>query len=189
MKAVWWITGGAIALAGILLTGCMLRKKPENTDAIDGGVRHYTDENAPKTVESCEITSFSCRFETGSPDENGLDPRVRHYAFTAQKSGDAVLVTVDAVTFDSTGEKYEYQAPLSFLADLHRIVKENDLAAQNGIFYSVSGLPPLLGAALDITYASGETLCCANNQSCFLPDAAMQSLESLFCRYAERTDK
>ena len=181
MNAARWIAGGAVLLAAFVLTGCMLRKKPGNTDAVDGGVRHYTDENAPKTIESREITAFSCRFETDPMHEAGLDETVLEYTFTAVRNGDTVSVHTEAVTSDRTTEKTDYEAPLSFLAELDRIVKEYDLAQHNGTFYRVSGLPPLLGADLDIAYASGETLRAGNNQSCFLPNGAMKALETLFC--------
>ena len=37
-----------------------IRRKPQDTDIVDGGVRHYVDENLPKKIQSAEITCFSC---------------------------------------------------------------------------------------------------------------------------------
>lgn len=162
-----------------LLSGC---KKHANTDDIDGGVRHYVDENAPKVIESTQIVSFECNFSalTLAEDDTCLAGSV--YDLKATQNGGSYTARTrseiyDDLTFTPTPE---------FFTQLQRIVSQYDLARYNGQHYTVSGLPPDLGAEIIVEYASGERIRASDNQSCFLPVEAMVALVTLFqnaCSY------
>ena len=72
------------------------------------------------------------------------------------------------------------EADASFLEALQEVVSRHDLAAHNGFVHTVSGLPEMYGARLDIRYASGESIYAHDNQSCFLALEAMLDLSALF---------
>ena len=61
-RYVWMIA--AFALIGLVVYGCRFKK--DNTDVIDGGVRHWEDTNAPKVIQSTKITSFFCKASANS---------------------------------------------------------------------------------------------------------------------------
>ena len=59
----------AIMLCTMLLVGVPLlifgcAKASHDTDDIDGGVQHFVDTGAPKTISSTKIISFHCEFST-----------------------------------------------------------------------------------------------------------------------------
>ncbi len=157
-----------------LLSGC--KTLSTTTDDIDGGVRHYMDENAPKAIESTQIVSFECSFSTLTltGDDTSLAGRV--YDLKATQNGGSYTARTrseiyDDLTFTPTPE---------FFVQLQKIVSQYDLARYNGQHYTVSGLPPDLGTEIYVEYASGEHICASDNQSCFLPLKAMEALVELF---------
>ena len=173
-----WIIG-ASALA-LLLVGVAVvlqnRKKPD-TDHIDGGVRHYEDADAPKVIQSTDITSFHCEFSTTDISEE--DSPIAGRILTLHAEGDSgylkQFTQPENCSFCPDGAFYE---------QLQQIVAGYDFARFNGQYYTVSGLPPYIGMKLEIRYASGEVICASNNQSCFLPLEAMEALTALFEQYA-----
>lgn len=169
-----------VVLAGLLVAVPLLisgrKKKADTTVEVDGGVRHRVDTNAPKSIVSTEIVAFSCKFSALNflARDTGLAGRI----FTLhadQNSG-----SYEECTREKVYEKKTFTATPEFFAQLQQIVERYDFARYNGQFYTVSGLPPDFGANLEVRYASGERICASNNQSCFLPMEAMESLVALF---------
>lgn len=159
--------------AAAILSGCM--KATRNTDDIDGGVilDHSTD--APKTIVSTQIVSFSCEFSTLSlMEETVLENDV--YELEATLEGDLVTGSMQARRSD----RHTFTADSAFLEQLQQIVAQYDLAQFNGTVYKVSGLPDQYGAYLNVTYESEEQIYASNNQDCFLPLGAMEELWELF---------
>lgn len=163
----------SVLLVAVLLTGC--RRAPRNTDAIDGGVRNNQRSDAPKTIVSTKIASFSCVFSTlDLVEESSLGQNV--YVLQAQESEGAVWGSY----LSGETEKQVFETDSSFMELLQEIVARYDLAQYNGINYYVSGLPDRYGADLHISYQSEEEIYASNNQDCFLPLAAMEELQHLF---------
>ena len=170
----WFIL--ALAVMGILLLPGCSKCFQRDTENIDGGQTHYVNENAPKVVESEEITFFSCEFSTTNVPLNESPVSGRYYtlyagenrgSFEARGGGDVYAVR-------------SFVPDTAFFAQLQQIVAKYDLAQYNGEFYTVAGLPPDLGAKLNIRYVSDEQICASNNQSCFLPLEAIEELVYLF---------
>jgi len=151
------------------------RKRQASRETIDGGVIHRIDENAPKKIRSSEILCFHCEFSTldlmweDSPIAGRVmilhaekDLAYCHRRNTAQP------------------QRYSFRPDESFFRALQQIVLRYDFAQYNGQHYTVSGLPPDFGMKLQILYQSGESICASNNQSCFLPLEAMETLAQLF---------
>lgn len=165
-----------IAAMGLsLLAGCSSLFDTE-TDEIDGGTRHYVDEGAPKTVESTQIVSFSCEFSATDLELNSSPIAGRYYTLYAAQDGGSYEARGGGEIF---GQR-EFTPDAEFFAALQQIVSQYDFAQYNGQFYTVAGLPPDLGAKLDIRYDSGESIRSSDNQSCFLPLEAMEELVNLF---------
>lgn len=172
MKSIWFLVA-VLLVAAAVLSGCM--KATRNTDDIDGGVILDGSSDAPKTVASTQIASFSCEFSTLSlMEETVLENDV--YELEAALEGDAVTGSVETRQSD----KQTFTADAAFLEQLQQIVAQYDLAQFNGTVYKVCGLPDQYGAYLNVTYQSEEQIYASNNQDCFLPLGAMEELWELF---------
>lgn len=167
-----WYVLLVAALGVATLMGC----SRADTEDIDGGVRHYEDENAPKVIESTQIVTFSCEISTYSMSMNSSPVAGRYYTFYAGQEGGSFEARAGGEVFT---EK-EFTPDAAFFEALQEIVAEHDLAQYNGKHYSVSGLPPDYGAKLDIRYESGESIRSSDNQSCFIPVEVTQKLVELF---------
>lgn len=153
-----------------------IRRKPRDTDIIDGGVRHYVDEELPKEIQSTQIISFFCKFS--SMARLLQDTPIAGQVFTLVASADSCSCKIrnrekQLVSNAFTPDK-------DFMHRLQEIVDRYDMARNNGQHYSVSGLPPDYGIDLEVCYASGERIRIYDNQSCFLSNAAMEELTALF---------
>ena len=180
-----WCRLAWAAVKKLLLTGSS-QPLSEDTEYIDGGQTHYVNKNAPKVVESEEITCFFCEFSTTDIPMNESPVAGRYYTLSATENEGSF----EARAGGNVYEKRSFLPDAAFFAQLQQIVATYNLAQYNGEFYTVAGLPPDLGAKLSIRYASSEQICARNNQSSFLPLEAMEALISLFCpkdiQYLER---
>lgn len=152
---------------------------------IDGGTRIRHDTDAPKVIESRELTRFSCRFSALSLMEEDTQLLRGVYDFSASRGEDGVSCTVgcnNPAVLD--GERREIRSQELF-EELESLLRKYNVAQYNGSYYKVSGLPDFYGALVDAEYASGETLYCYNNQDPFLPVAFVQELCRLFGIAAE----
>lgn len=167
---------GILLLVGIplLISGC--KKPPEDTDDIDGGVRHYEDTDAPKVIASREISSFSCRFSAYTLTMDSSPVAGRYHTLYAGQDGGSYEARGGGTVY----EAFTFTPDEAFFAALQQLVTRYDLAQYNGKFYTVSGLPPDYGAKLDIQYKSGEQIRASDNQSCFLSVEAMEAFAELF---------
>lgn len=152
------------------------RRKPQDTDIVDGGVRHYVDENLPKKIQSAQITSFSCKFS--SMDRSMQDTPVAGQVFTLIAAADSCTCKIRDREKQTVSETFTPDQ--DFMRRLQELVVRYDMAQKNGQYYSVSGLPPDFGIDLEVRYASGERIRIYDNQSCFLSNAAMEELTALF---------
>lgn len=146
------------------------------TEPIDGGTRHYVDTDAPKTIESTQITSFACEFSTTDLMMNSSPIAGRYYTLYAAADGGSYEARGGGDVYG----KRTFEPDAAFWGALQQIVSQYDLAQHNGQFYTVAGLPPDHGAKLDILFDSGERICASNNQSSFIPLEAMEKLVNLF---------
>lgn len=162
-----------LAICLLLLSGCLAQP---NTDVIDGGVHHFEDEHAPKTIQSTEITYFYCKFS--SMDRSMEETSVAGQIFTLTATKDSYTCELRNRDNETTVETFATGA--DFLVQLQDIVSRYEMAQENGLHHTVSGLPPDFGIDLEVQYASGETIRTSNNQHCFLSNAAMEELVALF---------
>ena len=143
---------------------------------IGGGVTHYVDTKAPKTINSTQIISFHCEFSTTNLAINSSPAAGRYHTLRAAQDNCSYEARVSSTIYN---EK-TFTPDAAFFDALQQIVSQYDFAQYNGQFYTVSGLPPDYGVKLEILYDSGERIRCSNNQSCFLSIEVMEELVSLF---------
>ena len=144
--------------------------------SIDGGTRICHDTDAPKDILSHEILRFSCRFSSSSLLEEDTNLTSGLFHFTAEKREEGAETSV-SVLHSRRGEINQAKMrPSCFLEEIDGILQKHDIARFNGLYYKVSGLPDFFGASVSVTYASGETLDCYNNQDPFLPLAFILAL-------------
>lgn len=147
--------------------------------SVDGGVRHSCDTDAPKEIRCRSLIAFSCRFSAVSlGDEEVLRGGI--YTFTAERREDGVYTSAEVRRRVGGGLRTEAVRPFGVFREIDTLMRKYDVAAHNGRFYSVSGLPGFYGASLRATYASGERIDCSNNQDPFLPAAFVRELCDLF---------
>lgn len=171
-----------ITLAAALLipaAGCGGPSPGQEPEPGDGGTVTHIDSNAPKTIESTEITSFECMASLVAmvlepEDEELLTESV--YTFTAERDGDIVRCTGEI----RGGKTNSFTADLSFLDALQDIIVRYDLVRQNGITEITSGLPDDFGSMLSVLYASGESIYFHDNSEPMLSLDVVKELVVLY---------
>lgn len=163
-----------LAAIGIISVGCTQKEPAEE----DGVVRDNSDPDAAKVIESDFIISFQCEFSALDRMEEDTYLSGKTYRLEARLKDGAVKGHY--YPCGTREEDILFAADHSFLYKLQDVVAKYDLAQYNGMDISVSGLPEMYGASLQIVYATGERISASDNQDCFLPLAAMEELESLF---------
>ncbi|MBR5632489.1 MAG: hypothetical protein IKW68_00780 [Clostridia bacterium] len=182
---------GAVAAAALISAAYIHKRRLDandrNCDEVDGGVRHYYDEGAPKSIDSRVITSFSCEGKYCFTDENGNENAVRYVAH-AKMEGETVLCTYKMFDRFGYSENLRFMSDGAIMKDLYNLFAKHDLAQFNGISYTVSGLPEGYGAEICIDFESGEHVYSHNNQSCFLSDEFGVELGDVMRHHAEMSD-
>ncbi len=184
MKKMKWLLfgAGALLLAGLLFAGCkrLNTKSNADTDDIDGGVvKRQSGDDSPKVINSTEITEFHCEFSLlAAVDPEGLENRI--YKLDVQYKGDDVQGSFKKYGRGAPSESFEFKVDKEFLEALQEIIARHNLAARNGYVHTVSGLPDMYGALIDIRYASGEYIYAHDNQDCFMTMESMRELAELF---------
>ncbi len=132
-----------------------------------GGTDAYLDTKAPKKIESEEMVLFNATSSFAgqvclNPERQGRFSYVSAYAVPSNKGSFMYLQT-----------KTEHRGAISrswaLVKDdvfpmLVELVKELDLARNNGKHSTTHGLPENFGGDVDIRYASGEKISYSDNQ-------------------------
>ena len=129
-----------------------------------GSTMDHSRYDAPKTVRSSEITSFMAQFITSGTymmkkgdtwvediDKNVRRPNGRYEFRAVREDGKARILA-----HFSKDERYEFDAPLAALDQLHRDLIANELPKLNGFSKRNSALGVYFW--VDVKYASGETI-------------------------------
>ena len=145
----------ASALMGLFsLFGC---RKISPDEPVDGGTVTHVDSDAPKTVESKELTAFSAELFL-SNRWYGDEQHEFHFLISPDQSG--------ALTASEANSGVSLPADEELLTGLAEIVAEYDLASMNSLYDVTAGLPPEAWAhPFQAAYASGEEISfTVNNQ-------------------------
>jgi len=142
------------AAMAVILTACGAAPKPETyagpEPAEAGGGINQTDHDAPKEIESKELTSFETDFclETRWNSEEGI-----FFDFAVKEDGSGDLTAAEKILGISC------PADSSLMGGLQDIIERYDLASRNGIYETNFSLAPeYQKCSLTASYASGESL-------------------------------
>jgi hypothetical protein len=127
----------------------------DEEEPVCGGTTDKTDHDAPKVIESKDITSFYARFclvGEWTPGRENLT-----YTFEI-KDVDGVLTAAE----HETGVRSP--ADKELLDTLQGIIDDEKLVAKNGVYRVTAGLPPEYQKCnVTVNYASGERLTFTEN--------------------------
>lgn len=139
------------------LGGCTDEPQDE-PEPVDGGTTIRTDEDAPKVIESKDITGLDVNLYLASrwsgDEEHFFQFRIaeQNGTLTASESFSGVSLPAD-------------EALLTALQD---VIDRYELAKRNGVYEVTAGLPPeFQERTLSVAYASGETLRFTQNNEPF----------------------
>lgn len=120
-------------------------------EVIDGGSINNSDPDAPKEIESVEITEFYAKFYSGTrfyDDEMGGS----FYEFIIQNENGKLVAS-------ETNTGLRAEADDELLSSLAEYISDEGLAMMNGTSDVTAGLPPeYQPCEVDVTYSSGENI-------------------------------
>lgn len=137
-----------------------------------GGTDATLDTKAPKSIDSDEMVLFNVTSALHPTDTDAgkggakAEPISFISAFAA-KTAKGVFVFLETSRYRggrNGSDKAWALVKDDFFPELVRIVREHDLAKDNGFHSQTHGLPENFGGSADIRYASGETISFSNNQ-------------------------
>ena len=119
-------------------------------EEMPGGLKDLSNPDAPKKIESKDITFFETDFVyADKPQEYG------RYDFAAEKKDDG---TVEVSWIDYKEESKAVVGP-EFLISLQEIIDKHNLASNNGTYRVTSALPfPYEPCSFHCDYESGEKI-------------------------------
>ncbi len=137
-------------------------QKPEQ-EITSGGVTNKTDPNAPKVIESKDISDYSVNFRLNgewSPGHKNV-----FFTFEVKPGESGVLTASESVTGVSA------PADRALLDALQAVIDAYHLAGQNGVYKLTAGIDPseFGPSTLTVHYASGETLTFTVNNDPYEP--------------------
>lgn len=161
-----------ILLMVAVLSSCSIIGNGSNNDPeiVDGGTTINNDEDAPKVIESKEITAFSFNCYSANrfdrEDNSFFDFSIEGGKLTEKESGRTVVI------------------PEEGLMDLQKIIDEHSLVSFNGEYRVTAGLPPEYEAStFFVRYASGEQLYFTYNNNPYA--AYLDDIYDLFASWYE----
>ena len=103
---------------------------------------HTYDPNAPKTIQSKDITAFDCDFYTD--DSDAFASCFTHCRFAAEKTDTGVTCKAAGTAY---GEDFDvtFEAEQGFLTKLQAIVDDCKIAENNGYYAHTNGIPEFCG--------------------------------------------
>lgn len=151
-KGKWIMTAllGITMIYGLL--GCDDSAKSHPEEGLPGGVLNRTDPGAPKVINSKEISAFYTRFYLATRWTD-VEQEKHMFEFRVQPDENGVLTASEYIS------GIRFPADQKLLTALQRVIEQEKLAGQNGLYRLTAGLPPEYQECnLKVNYASGETL-------------------------------
>lgn len=139
-----------------------------------GGTDATQDTKAPKTISSEEMILFDA---TSALNNGQVSPDNRNRESLGYVSAFAASAGEGCFLFLETGECFNR---LSEKTASWALVKECNLAKDNGFHSETHGLPENFGGSVSIEYASGEKISFSNNQQPILSPNTGLCIKELF---------
>lgn len=139
-------------------------RKPE--PYVCGGTDATLDTKAPKEITSKNMTLFNVCSALNAP--RGSDAPLGYISAYAAESGDGTFLFFEKCEGHFHRGEREYgwaYVKGDAMPALCELVRERDIAKNNGFHSKTHGLPENFGGSIDIRYGSGERISISNNQS------------------------
>ena len=134
-----------------------------------GGTDATLDKRAPKEILSDKMTFFSADSSFWTCVIDDVDPRKRigYFSAFAASCGDGTFVFLEKIVgYRDDQAKYEWALVKDdIFSELVKLVRENDIAKENGYHSRTHGLPENFGGSFMIKYESGEKISISDNQA------------------------
>lgn len=158
--------------------GIVILSKPEPLSC--GGRYATQDTKAPKQIKSEEMVFFHATSVFNNASEDGGPGYVS--AFAAPVAEGTFLFLETGEGFRRFGERKSAFCVTkgSVFPSLVALVRELDLAKENGYHANTAGLPENFGGEVTIRYASGEKISYSDNQSPVLSAEAGKKIAQVF---------
>ncbi len=162
--------------------------KNKDPDIEPTGSRYnHTWINAPKVIESKEITSFRYKFCFSSHQEwDKRDVPYFNCSFWVDRDGKQAHCRGWCGLYEGFRFEFDFKTSLSILDDLQKIMDAHDVASVNGIAVGAYGLPPDVGSNLDVIYASGERIYSADSSGQILREKVNMDIHDFFIDLAKK---
>ena len=152
----------------------------EDIDIEDGGHFSNTDVNAPKKIESTQLTEIECDYFVEDRENEAFG----RYCLSAEKEEDLVKGQYEFKEMDSplVSVCFPFETDTGFMDKLEEVLRRYDAAQYNGIYEEEIGIDPEYSFSFHATFASGETISCYDNSGPCFPLELMRELADLFYR-------
>ena len=149
-----------------------------------GGTDAYQDTRAPKVIESTDMVLFDATSALGGiicPQEELPSKPLAYLSAFAVPAKAGTLLYLETAQ-DNYGDHTVAWALVkeSPFPGLVTLVRECDLARQNGYHSETHGLPQNFGGSVRIRYASGEAISFSDNQCPILSPKTAERIAALF---------
>ena len=158
-------------------------KLHKNEPLVCGGTDESVDENAPKKIQSKEMILFDVTSVLPPPDPaQETDPLGFVSAFAAPTDeGTFLFFETGRVPFMHAEKRRTWALVTeTVFPSLTALVREQNLAADNGSYSYTHGLPENFGGSVTVKYASGESILFSSNQHPILSRQTGERIAALF---------
>ena len=149
-----------------------------------GGTDATQNEDAPKTIKSENMILFDVTSAFGGMIEPDADEQFGYIsAFAAPSDGGTFMFIEknDGFFGFNAARTYSFaHVKANPFPELAKLVKEFDLAKNNGFHSTTHGLPENFGGSVTIKYESGEKIDFSNNQSPIFSQKFAAAVSKLF---------
>ncbi|MBQ1467675.1 MAG: hypothetical protein IIZ27_04290 [Solobacterium sp.] len=140
-----WFMGVLLSLFTFFSTGGCTKEQEYTT----GGTTNKTDPDAPKVIQSKDITEFQASFFLAN---RWAGEEEHDFQFQIQEENGVLTASEKIMNIHA-------QADEQLLKDLQAVIDKYDLASMNGVYEVTAGLAPeCQEREFNVVYASGETL-------------------------------
>ncbi|MBR3289515.1 MAG: hypothetical protein IKI63_01915 [Clostridia bacterium] len=159
--------------------GIVILKKTE--PMMCGGTDAYQDTRAPKEIQSKDMILFdvTCSLVGIIEPEETAGERIDYLAAFAVPVKNGTLLTLEISRHGENAFSWALVKEPVFPA-LTALTREHELAKSNGFHSQTHGLPQNFGGAVQIRYASGETISFSDNQSPILSPKTARAIAAVF---------
>ena len=163
--------------------GVVVLEKPEPN--VCGGKYTTLDTKAPKQITCDEMTLFCAESELGFGMNDTDMNRLIYVSAFAASADNGTFIFLEKRNYRDYDEPSKYEWALikdNIFPAITELVRECDMAKNNGYHSSTAGLPRNFGGSIYVEFANGEKISYSDNQSPVLKSEDAKKIVKLFSR-------